>query len=648
MDIFADDRTLTVRALRPSARTARLMALSLFVIAVWGLQHPYPQLVGDAKIYTLLALARLHPQSLSHDVFLRFGSQSHYTVFGPIYAAAIRLFDLGPGAAILTLLGEAAFYVSAYLLARRYLPSSTALLSVAFIAALPTGYGSLGIFHATEDFVTPRLPAEALTLAGLAAILASRRALGLICFVGAFLLHPIMALAGVVLLASLYGGIRYPKAALVTSAAAVAISMLLLEWVARGPFARIDPQWLQAIRKTSPFLFLSTWSLRDWSITSLPMAVLACGSLTNSQERIRRLCGALLLVCAAGLLLTALYCDVMHSVLATEVQPWRWLWLGTVIAVGFAPAILKDCWRRGIAMKAVPCLLVGALMVRGQIGCIALSLAAVVGAATLDGIRTPRTARLIFSGAAAALFVVATDHFANLWLAYSNAFARHFTALLALRLLHDFARDGLPYAVVLAIIWRLSASIRRTRGAAALLIVSAAAVVGFSQSPEARSWTTYTYTTALRPKFAAWRREIPPGSEVDWSDQPIGDWYLLARPSYISGAQTAGDIFSRRKSMVLARRERRIYASIGHATPMSHQLMWNLAFNGFLASRAASARELETLCADPALEFVVSHVRIARTTAPPVTPHADHPHVKLYLYRCSDGHRPIHLNRPHE
>ena len=34
---------------------------------------PYAGLVHDSILYTLMALARLHPETLSHDVFLRFG-----------------------------------------------------------------------------------------------------------------------------------------------------------------------------------------------------------------------------------------------------------------------------------------------------------------------------------------------------------------------------------------------------------------------------------------------------------------------------------------------------------------------------------------------------------------------------------------------
>ena len=86
----------------PNSRWLPAAALGLGVVA-WALAHPYQGIFHDANLYTLQALARLHPQSLSQDVFLKFGSQDRFTLFSPIYAAAIRLIGLDHAAALLTL-----------------------------------------------------------------------------------------------------------------------------------------------------------------------------------------------------------------------------------------------------------------------------------------------------------------------------------------------------------------------------------------------------------------------------------------------------------------------------------------------------------------------------------------------------------------
>ncbi len=88
------------------ARAIAVLALGLSVLAVWMVQHRYIDIGHDAMLYALLALARLHPDTLSNDVFLRFGSQDHFTVFSPLFAFMIRVFDLAPAAAILTLVSR--------------------------------------------------------------------------------------------------------------------------------------------------------------------------------------------------------------------------------------------------------------------------------------------------------------------------------------------------------------------------------------------------------------------------------------------------------------------------------------------------------------------------------------------------------------
>jgi len=75
-----------------SCTTSRLGlgVVGLLGIATWALSHSYRGIFHDAGLYTLQALARLHPDSLPEDVFLKFGSQDGFTIFSPIYAAATR------------------------------------------------------------------------------------------------------------------------------------------------------------------------------------------------------------------------------------------------------------------------------------------------------------------------------------------------------------------------------------------------------------------------------------------------------------------------------------------------------------------------------------------------------------------------------
>src|SRR4029077_11435977 len=88
-----------------SSATSRLslLVVGLLVIATWALSHSYRGIFHDAGRYTLQAMARLHPGSLSEDVFLKFGSQDGFTIWSPIYAAASRLLGVELAGATLTL-----------------------------------------------------------------------------------------------------------------------------------------------------------------------------------------------------------------------------------------------------------------------------------------------------------------------------------------------------------------------------------------------------------------------------------------------------------------------------------------------------------------------------------------------------------------
>jgi len=172
----------------------RLVALASLCLLCWALSHGYDGIVHDARLYTLQALAHRHPEALSADVFLKFGSQDRFTLFSPLYAAAQDLLGVATAAAVLTFAFQLCLFWGAWILARSLLPPFAALVGVASLIALPGDYGADRIFTCVEPFLTPRMPAEALTLAALAAALRGRAALAATCVAGAALLHPIMDL----------------------------------------------------------------------------------------------------------------------------------------------------------------------------------------------------------------------------------------------------------------------------------------------------------------------------------------------------------------------------------------------------------------------------------------------------------------------
>ncbi len=101
-----------------------LLGLSLLIIAFWLLIHPFRGVEHDSTLYTLLALGRLHPESLGQDLFVRYGTQNEFTIFSPIYATLSRAVGFERAAAVLTLWTHAGFFSCAWLLARRFMPAA--------------------------------------------------------------------------------------------------------------------------------------------------------------------------------------------------------------------------------------------------------------------------------------------------------------------------------------------------------------------------------------------------------------------------------------------------------------------------------------------------------------------------------------------
>jgi hypothetical protein len=157
--------------------------------------------------------------------------------------------------------------------------------------------------------------------------------------------------AGIAALLCLYFIIPHPRRALALVATA-ALSLLILAYALPGIGGRFDGVWLALVKDRSPYLFLAHWTLDDWSRVGVTLSTLIVGALTLPGGRMRSLCRATLMTTIGGLGLTLIACDLLHLVLLTQLQPWRWQWLGTVAGALMLPPILGLRWRSGTAGRA--------------------------------------------------------------------------------------------------------------------------------------------------------------------------------------------------------------------------------------------------------------------------------------------------------
>jgi hypothetical protein len=592
---------------------AGLLALGLCVLAGWLVQHPYADITHDAILYSLLALARLAPDTLGADVFLRFGSQDRFTVFSPIFAAAIRHFDLAAAAALLTFVSQAALYGCAWLLARRFMSPASALLATGLLAVLPGWYASGHLFSYSEDFLTPRLPAEALVLVSLAAALSNRPKAAIACVAAALVVHPIMACAGIAMLWVTCVAVPRPRLALAVTAVLLAAGLGAALTVPVGPFARFDAEWLGLITQRTSYVFVSNWHFDDWGRLSVSLSVLSVGWLVGRQLLLRTVCACAIATALCGIALTFLWGDVLHTVLPTQIQFWRWVWIAAMLAVLLSPAIAADCWNSASLGRAALVLIGCAALLRVDSGAPLAALAAV----------------------AAAVAVQWFPHFGH-----GRALLTGSWVLLGVALLiyvGDGGSRALLLGTLLALAWWLHSMLRSIRALCAFAIVSALACLAVSPSA-IRSWSHPYYTPTLRAAFAESRSQLRPNAEVLWPESPVGVWYLLDRPSYWSLPQMAGPIFSRAATLQLDRRTASIRAAllVSSASQKDPDSVTRLHHGIPATLESLEPAGLVVACADPDLGYVASWRRLGRVTLRPITLDAARPTQQLYIYDCKD------------
>lgn len=599
-----------------------LVALGLMGVATWALSHPYLGLFHDAGVYALQALARLHPDSLSADVFLEFGSQDRFTLWSPVYATFGRWLGMEQAAAWLTFGLQITLLACAWTLARTAVGASTALLGVTLLIAFPGNYGAGRVFGCIESFLTPRMAAEALVLAALAAALRDRKVLSVMLVAAAAACHPLMALAGVAALYWLYLGERHPVVALalvIVGLKALALAALVMPF---GTWGRFDAGWLGLVGNRSPYLFLSSWSLDDWSRAAVPAATLLAGWVVLPDRRGRVLCKMTVITALSGVTLTLLGCDLLHSVSVTQAQPWRWQWLSTAIAALLLPEILRVLWGGSRGRLTAAILLICAWLFADNTLALVAAAAALTALSGLDRLK-PAEARWPFLGAIGLLVIAVAWRCASN-LEFTDAHYADPVQPSWMRTVASFAHDGSAPAALLFLAWWIAG--RPSQRPVLVLTAAFASAACAALYPEtSRAWEMREFTTRRTADFAAWRAQIPLRSSVFWPESPLAVWMLLDRASYLSVLQTSGLVFSRSAAFEMQRRAAALAPAVDPAVFMN----WS---SGGTALHLTAA-QLDQVCRSGAVEFLVTRERLGRE--PLAVDGSASASSTLRLYRCA-------------
>jgi hypothetical protein len=548
----------------------RTLPLLLAIIALYFLMHPYQGLVHDARLYLLQALNYLHPDLYGSDVFLKYGSQDSYTLFTPLFAAAISLFGAELAASLFTFVSIVALLFGAGVFARTLVPERVAWLGLGLLVLFPGFYGQGVTFAVLEEFVTPRLIAEALVLFGLAAWLRERRTLSGVLLLAGFLLHPIMTLPALILMALVTWGLPHWRKAWPLVLVAAAVVALALAGALPLEQFRFDAAWWP-IAERVPHLNIVQWTSHDWARVGTIFSTLVVAALCLAPAG-QRVAIGMLVTCIGTLLLSWIGGDLLKIVIIVQGQAWRSMWLATAIAALLMPWIAASFWQQARLRRCSVLLLITAWVIGYQNLALCFSIPAAI-AALCGNVRVPeRFARLATIGAGILLVVVVLSMLALTLSEIDLVDASYGTGLPAT--LRKICADGIVPAALLLGVWTAASHIN-SRRAVALLSCVAMLPLLFIGKASAEAWSSRVYSLEAHESFAVWRSLIPAGADVLWATKlmrggdPTAAWLLLERPSYYSSVQVNSGLFSRPAAIELLRRNKKIPLSLPTEMPVT-------------------------------------------------------------------------------
>ncbi|WP_374572695.1 hypothetical protein [Phenylobacterium sp.] len=508
---------------------------ALLMAALWLATHGYKGVFHDARLYTLQALHGLDPGRWAEDLFFKFGSQDSFTLFSAAFEPLVR--SLGPALANIIgwLAGGALWMAGLFVLASAALDDRRLRLAAMIgVVAIEAHYGGFNVFRYGEPFLTPRLYAEALSMAALGFALRGRLVLAVLAIAAAGLLHPLMALVGAGAL-FFYSALADRRVWLLAALGAVVGAGLVLAGV--EPFARVsrvyDPSWFQIVYDRCRFAFISRWSLFDHLRVVTTFAVLLAAQW-RAEGKLRRLIRAVIMLTVAGLAVSFVGSDLARDVLIVNLQVWRVLWLATLFANG-ALAVLAFGLPKGMVSRELFLIaaVAGALAVPLWIpsfavwgvaltACLALAAEARWGETMAPTARTALrlACRAVAIGllAFSAIFVVLQTR------------SEQFPGRLA---------DLVATLAVIGVAWAASrlAARRLAFGLAALLCVAV-----FARLDHRTDWQRFLEAPGAPADLA---RFVGPARNIYWEGGPEVLWLKLRRPSYYSCLQGAGAMFYR-------------------------------------------------------------------------------------------------------
>jgi hypothetical protein len=343
-----------------------------------------------------------------------------------------------------------------------------------------------------------------------------------------------------------------------------------------------------------------------------------------------RLAAATVCIAVAGLLTTAFVSWVLPLKVAIQIQPWRWLWITTFLAIVLLPETLSRLWQRSLSSRACAILLANAwLLSSAPEGSLWMTVAScILLLATLgmlnwsDRIPTS-TERILLIGAAllsaGTLMLVVTMTASEASLEFDFGGDPFW-----LQRLESVLKIPAMSAIVVVAAWL--ALLKRPMPLRTALVTIAGLVLLIAAAPGAwTTWSSRPFGADTQRVFGEWRQVIGADQEVLWPEGLQWTWFAMGRRSYLSLAQLSGIVFSEKTTIEARQRAKNLAGSFPPGA-------WFHETDTDYPPKPPTSREgIIRVCSAPDLDFYVSATNVGLAMREAEWPTKG---MHVYLYDC--------------
>ena len=315
----------------------------LFAIPLFFCVYHYNGIVMDAVLYVTQYVYSIDSARFIGDPAFEFGNQGSLGLFSPFLGVFIELFGVASGAFIFTILMQLAWIVSAIFMIKALLRLTkqrlwvlpvVTLFVVFFANGMP--FSHIWFFHYVSSYVCSRSLSIVLGIGALACIFNQKKYISLLLILMGTAVHPITAGWCIPFWMFYF----YPRVRNV-----VLIFSLLFPFTFLLHLSVLDvfpKDWLQRpLPYTLDYEMISRYVL---------LIVFFVFAFEISRDKfIQNISKSLIVLCVISLYWSAWGCFGEHIFLY-QVQPWRAIWLPSVIAVPlglcFSKNFIRNCFKK--------------------------------------------------------------------------------------------------------------------------------------------------------------------------------------------------------------------------------------------------------------------------------------------------------------